>query len=623
MEANTIPPHCGIKGKINHTFPKNLDERRVFIANQPTPWKKSRNHVRKVFINNFSAAGGNTALLLEDAPTVSIDETDDCRSHHVVAVSAKSGTSLQGNLASMISSLSDTRPEDLPQLSWTTTARRMHHQHRVMAYGSDIDSIRTRLQQALENNEGSKRPASAPKISFVFTGQGSGYAGMGRDLFEESSVFRRDLKRFDMMAQSLEYPPFLPFLLGNGGQISEPTTIVSQLAIVCLEMALARLWISWGMIPESTVGQSLGEFAALNVAGVLSDSDTIHLAGKRAQLLQEHCLPNTHSMLAVGPGLKPSSNAITKILKGKAYEVACVNSPEQFVISGNVSEIRGSQQRLADSNIKATILDVPYAFHSAQVEPILAKFKDAAQAVPFHRPSVPVLNTLDANVVREEGVINAEHLTQHCRKTVDLVGALSAAKTEGLITDKTLFLELGPHPIVSDMIKPILPSAITLPSLKRKTDARQVIAKTMSSLYVAGFDINWREYHRDFTSCQKVLRLPSYSWDLKPYWMQYVNDWSLRKGDPLPINSNPQPTFAVQNVSQKEETPIESEPTLLQSSTIHEVVEQRFDGRDGLLKIRSDISRPDLNPLVQGHKVNGIPLCTPVSLLFVLRLLII
>ena len=602
MENNTIPPHCGIKTKINHTFPTNLQERRVFIADKPTPWKRPQKGTRKVFINNFSAAGGNTALLLEDAPILNHNERHESRSAHVIAVSAKSASSIQGNLAALISFLDKIQPEEISRLSWTTTARRIHHQHRVMVHGSDLQTIKINLRRALEAKEGAKRPALVPKVALAFTGQGSAYPGMGKELFEAYSSFRSDIQHLNMIATSLGFPSFVPFLTSSGEESSQLLPIISQLAIVCLEIALARLWISWGIQPQSVVGHSLGEYAALNVAGVLSDSDTIYLVGKRAQLLQDRCLLSSHSMLAVRTSLNPDSNAIRKILTGKKYEIACINSPEEFVISGTSDEIRTAHQRLADSNIKASMLDIPYAFHSLQVEPILSEFERAAQGVSIHAPAIPVLSPLSASVVSEEGVFSPHYLSQHCRKTVDLVGALGAAQASGVITDKTVFLEVGPHPIVSGMVRTMLPQATTLTTLKRKTDVWQVITQTLSTLYVAGVDIQWREYHRDFKSSQRVLRLPSYSWDLKEYWMQYIHDWSLRKGDPPLLHSLP-----VQEVPP-------TEPTIprLESTTIHKVIEEVVNDQRGHLAIQSDISRSDLNPLVQGHKVNGVPLCTPV-----------
>ena len=197
-----------------------------------------------MFINSFSAAGGNTALLLDDAPILNYNEDLEYRSNHVVAVSAKSASSIQGNVDALISFLDKIQSEEISHLSWTTTARRIHHQHRVMVYVSDLQTIKTKLHQALEAKEGAKRPASAPKVAFAFTGHGSAYPGMGKELLGVYSSFRDDIQRLNMIATSLRFPSFLPFLASNGEERPQLLPIVSQLAIVCLEKALARLWVS-------------------------------------------------------------------------------------------------------------------------------------------------------------------------------------------------------------------------------------------------------------------------------------------------------------------------------------------------------------------------------------------
>ena len=182
-----------------------------------------------------------------------------------------------------------------------------------------------------------------------------------------------------------------------------------------------------------------------------------------------------------------------------------------------------------------------------------------------------------------------------------MLGAARAAQESGLITGKTMVIEIGPQPTASGMIKAAIPQVQALPSLRRQTDTWEIIAQTISILYATGVDIQWSEYHRDFTSSHKVLQLPAYRWDLKGYWMQYVNDWSLRKGD--------------QPLVRDSERAGPTEPTLprLESTTIHTIVEETVAENQGSIIVESDISRPDLNPMVQGHKVDGIPLCTPVS----------
>ena len=122
---------------------------------------------------------------------------------------------------------------------------------------------------------------------------------MAKQLFEEISSFRNDINRFDRIARNLGFTSFKFYFNTSGADNPEYQPLVTQLAIVCLEMALARLWLSWGILPQLVVGHSLGEFAALNFAGVISDSDTIYLVGKRALLLQQHCRLRAYSMLAV------------------------------------------------------------------------------------------------------------------------------------------------------------------------------------------------------------------------------------------------------------------------------------------------------------------------------------
>ena len=598
MKHNMIPPHCGIKTNINHKFPTDLRERGVYIATKPTQWSRPKNGGRRVFLNNFSAAGGNSALLLEDAPLETKDDRRDPRSCHLVAVSAKCAASLKGNVESLLSFIDGVQHDQLllPSLSYTTTARRIHHPHRIMVSGSDLPEISLKLHEAIDRKDGMTRSKTAPKIAFVFTGQGSQYPGMGRQLFDSFSSFRSDLCRFDQLAQSQGFPPFRSIFTATGGDIGDYTPLIVQLATVCLEMALARLWASWGIVPHSVVGHSLGEYAALNVAGVLSDSDCIYLVGKRAQLLQEKCNRGTHSMLAV----RVSTSTIKRMLAGKKYEIACINGPEDVVLSGRSDDIQEIQKILANQHLKTNMLKVPYAFHSSQVDPILGDFQSAAQGVTFREPTIPVICPLGANVVNSSGTFGPKYLSSHCRKPVDMLGAIHSAKDTGVITDKTFIIEIGPHPVVSGMVKAALGSHITaLPSLQRNKDSWPLLTLALSMLYKAGTDVMWREYHRDFRSSHTVLQLPAYSWDLKEYWMQYVNDWSLRKGNPVP---ELQTQSSLQTIVPK-----------LETTTIHKVIDETVNEKTGFITVESDIARSDLNPLVQGHKVNGIPLCTPVS----------
>lgn len=591
MQKNIIVPHCGIKTKINHKFPLDLLDRNVNIALEPTPWKRSSNpsRPRRVFVNNFSAAGGNSALLIEDAPPrlESRNVAPDPRSHHLVAVSAKNGVSLQGNLKSMLGFLQQTGDVPLGELSYTTTARRMHHQHRVLLTGSSIPEISAQIETAIRDETGMTRPKSTPKILFTFTGQGAQYPGMGKQLFEHFSLFTKEMLRLDRIGQALGFPSMLPVIQSDEQDIAIFQPVAVQLASVCMQLALSKLWASWKIAPTAVVGHSLGEYAALNVAGVLSDSDTVFLVGTRARLLQDLCTRNTHEMLVV----KASVNEIASTLTKAKYEIACINSPVETVLAGRSEDVSLCKEQLANAGMKTTLLKVPYAFHSSQIDPVLPDFELLASAVTYHEPRVPVLCPLDGSVIRNAGSFGPQYLARHSREPVNMLQALVTARNDQVITAQTTMLEIGPHPAISGMVKAVLGSQTTLLApLQRGRPTYQSLTAALKSLYEAGAEIGWSKYHQDFKASHKVLPLPAYSWDLKDYWIQYVNDWSLRKGDaPLMISNAPK----------------------LESTTIHRIVEETGDSQRTHIIVESDIARKDLSPLVQGHEVDGIPLCTP------------
>lgn len=593
MQRDTIVPHCGIKTKINSKFPTDLTERNVHIALQPTTWPRpDSTQPRRVFVNNFSAAGGNTALMIEDPPVQvqpsKKDAFHDPRSIHLVAVSAKVGASLQGNLRSLLGFLRQNADVRLGQLSYTTTARRMHHPHRACLIGKSVGEICTQIETALAGNVGMKRAKSAPKLVFTFTGQGAQYAGMGHEFLENFSVFRAEIRRLDRIVQSLGFPSVLPVMQSADQEIGLFPATAVQLSSVCMQIALYKLWASWGIVPAAVLGHSLGEYAALHVSGVLSEAETIYLVGKRAELLQEKCMRGAHSMLVV----RGSVSQIACALTGQAYEVSCINSAVETVLSAPSERISALKESLAKSNLKSTLLHVPYAFHSSQVDCILSDFRKAASVVIFRKPRIPIVRPLDGRVVDNDGSFDADYLVAQTREPVNMLGALQAARSQNVITDETVLIEIGPHPAVSGMVKAVLGNHLeTLASAQRARSIWQLLAAALSSLYHAGVAINWGEYQRDFPASHKVLALPAYSWNLKDYWMRYVNDWSLRKGEPALTGTGMTPT--------------------LESTTIHRMIEERRESQSVRIVIEADIARKDLRPLVQGHEVDGIPLCTP------------
>ncbi|KAK7719260.1 polyketide synthase [Botryosphaeria dothidea] len=589
MQKNAIPANVGIKGVMNKTFPKDLLQRNVHIEQKQVAWPRKGAEPRKVFLNNFSAAGGNTAIILEDGPLREAPAVQDPRGSQIVTISARSIASLKRNIQNVIDFLGENPETTLPSLSYTATARRIQHNYRVAVAVSEISKVKDALKAQLKDSY-SPIAMVATKTAFAFTGQGSQYTALGQKLYQDLPSFKADIDQLDNLARIQGLPSFIPLL--DGTDVATLSPVVVQLGMSCIQVALARMWSAWGVKPAAVIGHSLGEYAALHVAGVLSAADMILLVGRRARLLVTDCTEYTHGMLAV----KASVESISDVLGAKMTEIACINGPEETVLCGTTEVVDAANETLGAQGFKATKLKVPFAFHSAQVEPILESFKTVASSVTFHKPTVPVLSPLTGEVIREGGIIGPDYLARHARETVNFWSALSTGEDEKVFDEKTAWVEIGAHPVCSGMVKSSLNgSPITAPSLRRNEDPWKTLTSSLCTLYTAGVPIDFNEYHREFNDAHQLLLLPTYSFDNKRYWLDYHNNWTLTKGEAPALI----------------EAPKAAEPPKSKFSTTscQRIIKEELHANSGKVVFETDLAEPTLHKCVTGHMVNENPLC--------------
>ncbi|KAI1875243.1 hypothetical protein JX265_004301 [Neoarthrinium moseri] len=594
MQKNAIPPHVGIKGEMNKTFPKDLGDRGVNIAFHQTPFQRKDGKPRRIFVNNFSAAGGNTGILLEDGPRYKPAAADP-RSVHVVTITAKSKSAMIRNAENLVQWMEKNPSTPLCDVAYTTTARKIQHYWRMNVAASDLFEAAQAIKERLKSNFVPVSPEQ-PKVAFMFTGQGSHYAGLGKELYAHYEIFRTAINEYDQLAQIHGFPSFLPLIDGSEPEVQKLSPVVVQLGLCSFEMALAKLWAAWGIQPGVVLGHSLGEYAALNVAGVLSASDTIYLVGARAQLLVEKCTAGTHAMLAV----QGSVETVTEALGARATttNVACINGPRETVLSGTSHEVAEIAEQLGGAGFKCTQLKVPFAFHSAQVEPILDEFEDLARSVRFETPKVPIISPLLGKLVDGEP-INPAYLRNHAREAVNFLGGLVSAQQAGIIDEKTVWLEVGPHPVCANMVKAAFgATTIAVPSLRRNEATYKTLSASLCTLHSAGMNLDWNEFHRDFDASVRLLDLPSYAFDFKNYWLQYSGDWCLTKNR----GALPAPTKAIEAPKPK-----------LSTTTVQKITKEEVKGNVAVIETESEMTREDLRKVCSGHLVNGTAL-TPSSL---------
>jgi monodictyphenone polyketide synthase len=610
LQKNAIPPHVGIKNSLNPKFPKDMDQRNIRIPYEKTAWPRVPGKKRLAMVNNFSAAGGNTSVAIEEAPErprIGVDT----RPSHVVAVSAKSRVSLKGNLERMLAYLEKNPDTSLADLSYSTTARRYHHNHRVAVAGSSIDQVKKQLASALNTSESHKPIPStgAPPVAFAFTGQGASYKSYNLELFHQSPYFRSEILLLDTIAKGQGFPSFIPVLDGSHDQNHQHSPVITQLALVCTEIALSRYWGSLGVRPDVVVGHSLGEYAAMHVAGVLSASDAIYLVGQRARMLEQKCKMGSHKMLAVRASVEDIEKSAQAHNKGISYEIACMNGPKETVLGGSVAEIDAFIPLLEGDGYKCFSLDVAFAFHSAQTDPILDEFEAiASSGVLFQAPTLPIISPLLNKVIFDDKTVNSNYMRRATRETVNFLEALRTAKKIGTLDDDTVWIEIGPHPVCVGFVKSTLgPAAVSVPSLRRGENNWTTMATSLGALHCAGLQVSWNEFHAPFEKSLRLLDLPTYAWNDKNYWIQYNGDWALTKGN----------TFYDAEKAQASPRKIEppASTSNLSTSAVQRIIEETFAGKAGTVMMQSDLAHPDFRAAAWGHKMNGCGVVTSVSFL--------
>ena len=602
LQKNAIPPHVGIKTEINPRFPRDFDKRNLHIALEVKPWRQVPGKKRFAVVNNFGAAGGNTTMILEDAPIRTVTETDP-RQVHFIAVSAKTKGSLAANIERLIMHL-DMNPDiNLADLSYTTTARRYQHSYRVAIATSDVTHLKKQLTFRLEKIDSIKsvEKSGPPSVAFAFTGQGASYKSLSLELYRDAPTFREHLQHLDSLAQGQGYPSFIPVINGSYTKDHAHPPVVTQLALVCTEIALAKYWSSLGVKPDVVIGHSLGEYAAMHVAGVVTANDIIFMVGRRAQMLQEKCEIGSHAMIAV----KASLTQIAECSEGKPYTIACVNGPSDTVLSGTKEHMGEITISLEAAGYRCIKLDVAFAFHSDQTDSILDDFEAVSKTVLFQEPKVPVISPLLGKVVFDDKTVNANYFRRGTRETVNFLSALRSAQSISTISDETVWIEIGLHPVCTGFVKSIIPSTgLAVPSVRRGDDNWKTMSESMTALHVAGVQIDWNEFHRPFESRLRLLDLPTYAWNDKNYWLQYNGDWCLTKGN----------TFyeAEKEAARARMGPKATLASDFQTSTVQRIIEKTFDGSAGTVTMQSDLMQLDFLAAANGHRMNNCGVVTSV-----------
>jgi iterative type I PKS product template protein len=592
LQKGILPPQAGMPHGMNPNVLKHLQgDSGIMIPTKSGEFKGVANKLKRILVNNFDAAGGNACVILEEFKRdATLQRADDPRSTHVISTSAKTAASLLGNMRRLASWLRATPDARIQDVAYSTTARRVHHPIKYAFTAATTQKALSELEVEIERATAGSGPTKsmAADVVFVFTGQGSHYAGMGAELYRTSPVFHKTADMCAEICASNGFPSFLDIITDSAVDVSTKDAAQIQLAVVTLEIALTAFWRSAGIAPAMVIGHSLGEYAALHAAGVLSLADTLYLVGQRARLLLERCEPNSWAMLSISTSVSTVRDHLSQ-LKKTSCGVACINSPNATVISGTAKDLAQIQGEMMTQNAKTrtTMLSVPFAFHSSQVDPILTDYKALANGVSYRSPKIPVASTLLASVVEEDGVFNPDYLVKQTRQAVDFCGSLNAAKSS---LKNPFWLEIGPGPVCSSFVRATLspPPAKINHSIDANSSNWASISRSLALAHMNGVDVDWLSVHTPYEENLELLPLPTYAWDNKDYWITHTEK------NRLPVTEQAQ-------------VPAPLEPFL--GTTAQYLVEKTLSPRVQVT-FRASMEEHGFMGLVDGHKMQEIGLAS-------------
>jgi acyl transferase domain-containing protein len=513
---------------------------------------------RRASVNSFGYGGSNAHVVLEDAEQylkrplsaqtssyVSsgdgfFTDDDDSIRPHLLILSANDEESLKAYCKALSAHLLNPSVSiKLKDLAYTLSERRTRHFHR--AY---MTTQSTELDE--DQFVFGKKSAEAPRVGFVFTGQGAQWSQMGMDLIDNFPAAKLVLQRLDAVLQALPTPPKWS-LVNELVEARNPEHLrlpeFSQPLVTALQLAMLEIFNSWGIKAQSVVGHSSGEIAAACAAGYLAPEEAIKIAyfrGRAATDCKDQFTVPV-GMLAVGV----SPEKVQEYLKNSEafVQIACYNSPDSITLSGTLPELEAVKTRLQKDGHFARMLQVNLAYHSKY----MADIGDQYETLLQHSCEPPLPG--------DDGVTMYSSVTGHRMDATSTdikywkSNMVSPVRFEQACSEMissresaNLLIEIGPSGALAGpiaQIKKALPGGGTnikyCAAAKRGPDSVMSMFGVAGQLFIAGGDVVMSEVNKDDSDFERpavIMDLPNYVWNHSvKYWheSEASKDWRFRQ----------------------------------------------------------------------------------------------
>jgi acyl transferase domain-containing protein/NADPH:quinone reductase-like Zn-dependent oxidoreductase/acyl carrier protein len=472
----------------------------VRLLTEAVPWERP-GRPRRAGVSSFGVSGTNAHVVVEEAAAPPQQaEPVDAGLPVPWLLSGHSATALRAQAARLLSAVANPSEAAPRDVAYTLATGRAALAHRAAVVSHDRADLLRGLT-ALANGEPAApglirgNPADG-ELAFLFTGQGGQRVGMGRDLARAFPVFAAV---WDEALSLMDGD-----MVRTGDEEILARTSVAQAGLFAFEVAMCRLWASWGVEPDYLLGHSIGELAAAHVAGVMSLEDACRLVAARGRLMQ--ALPSGGAMVAV-----EASEA-----EVEGLPVAAVNGPDSVVVSGPVELVEEVAQSWRARGRRVRRLKVSHAFHSVLMEPMLEEFGRVAAGIRYERPRVAVVSNVTGELVRE---FSAGYWVEQVRATVRFAAGLDLLSGRGART----FVEVGPEGVLSGLGR----DGLFVASSRGDRAEVDAVMSALARVHVAGVGVDWSKV----LPGGRRVALPTYAFQRDRYWL--LSTPPNRTGHPL------------------------------------------------------------------------------------------